>query len=101
MQVVTKGATRGGKRDEVTSLTRSKLRKKLRIFNFEPILCIQPHQNVNATLSYPPSYLILLHFSSKIKAILVKILDILNLFSLGDPKLRDFSNLWSYKSITT
>jgi len=36
---------------------------------------MQPDQNVTATLSYPPSYLILLHFSSW-RSYFVKLLDI-------------------------
>jgi len=30
----------------------------------------------------------------------LKILDVLEFLRLGDPKLRDLANLWSYKLIT-
>jgi len=59
---------------------------------------MQPDQNVTATLSYPPSYLIL----ARERAIISKNIGYFWIFCvLGDPKLRDLANLWSYNLIMT
>jgi len=39
------------------------------------------HQNVTATLSYPPRYLIFFEFFARERAILVKILDMFEVFA--------------------
>jgi len=53
---------------------------------------MQPDQNVTATLSYSPSYLILSHSCSWRRYFWI-------FLRLGDPKLRGLANLWSYKLI--
>jgi len=41
-----------------------KVKKKYKQFYFLQILCVELHQNITATLSYPPSHLILSNLSS-------------------------------------
>jgi len=81
IQVSNAGAARGSKRAE-PYLARSKLRKKKSTFDFWQISCIQPHQNITATLSYPTTYLILSHSTvAREGTIFVKILNSFDFFA--------------------
>jgi len=62
---VGQGRNQGGLRGlKAPPLSQVKFEKKIKSFNFYQISYMQLDQNVTATLSYPPSYLILSHSSS-------------------------------------